>query len=111
MKTELVVINPKEYGLEEKQAEKMTSGLAVVLTERKVLEGIYNAVIAKELNAETFKEARELRLKVQKNRTTGIEAWHKTNKAFYLAGGRFVDAIKNKEIDVVLNEIDKKPIS
>lgn len=102
MKTELVVINPREYGLEEKQAEKMTSGLAVVLTERKALEGIYNAVIAKELNAETFKEARELRLKVQKNRTTGIEAWHKTNKAFYLAGGRFVDAYKNKE--VIINE-------
>lgn len=102
MTQELVIIDPKEYGLEEKQAEKMTSGLATVLTERKALEEIYNAVIVKELNAETFKEARELRLKVQKNRTTGIEAWHKTNKAFYLAGGRFVDAYKNKE--VVINE-------
>lgn len=102
MTQELVIIDPKEYGLEEKQAEKMTSGLATVLTERKALEEIYNAVIVKELNAETFKEARELRLKVQKNRTTGIEAWHKTNKAFYLAGGRFVDAYKNKE--VIVNE-------
>lgn len=99
---ELVIIDPKEYGLEEKQAEKMTSGLATVLVERKALEEVYNSVIVKELNAETFKEARELRLKVQKNRTTGIEAWHKTNKAFYLAGGRFVDAYKNKE--VVVNE-------
>jgi len=97
---ELVIIDPKEYGLEEKQAEKMTSGLATVLAERKALEEVYNSVIVKELNAETFKEARELRLKVQKNRTTGIEAWHKTNKAFYLAGGRFVDAYKNKEVFV-----------
>lgn len=102
MNTELVIIDPKEYGLEGKQAEKMTSGLATILTERKALEEIYNSVIVKELNAETFKEARELRLKVQKNRTVGIEAWHKTNKAFYLAGGRFVDAYKNKE--VVVNE-------
>jgi len=102
MTTELVIIDPKEYGLEEKQAEKMTSGLATILTERKALEEIYNSVIVKELNADTFKEARELRLKVQKNRTVGIEAWHKTNKAFYLAGGRFVDAYKNKE--VIVNE-------
>lgn len=99
---ELVIIDPKEYGLEKTQAEKMTSGLVTVLSERKVLEEVYNSVIVKELNAETFKEARELRLKVQKNRTTGIEAWHKTNKAFYLAGGRFVDAYKNKEI--IVNE-------
>lgn len=99
---ELVIIDPKEYGLEKTQAEKMTSGLVTVLAERKALEEVYNSVIVKELNAETFKEARELRLKVQKNRTTGIEAWHKTNKAFYLAGGRFVDAYKNKE--VVVNE-------
>lgn len=99
---QLVIIDPKEYGLEESQAEKMTSGLSTVLTERKALEEIYNEVILKELNADTFKEARELRLKVQKNRTTGIEAWHKSNKAFYLAGGRFVDAYKNKE--VIVNE-------
>ena len=32
------------------------------------------------------------------NRTQGISKWHTANKQFFLTGGRFVDAIKNKEI-------------
>lgn len=100
--TQLVVIDPKEFGLEEKQAEKMTSGLTVVIEERKALESIYSELILKELNPETLKEAKALRIKIKDNRTKGIEPWHKTNKAFYLAGGRFVDAWKNKEI--IVNE-------
>jgi len=64
------------------------------------LEALYNQVILKELNKATFKEAKELLSKVRDNRTKGIEVWHKTNKAFYLAGGRFVDAYKNKEVSV-----------
>jgi hypothetical protein len=46
-------------------------------------------------------------LKIVKNRTQGIEKWHKANKAFYLAGGRFVDAVKNKEI-VINEEMESK---
>jgi colicin import membrane protein len=41
---------------------------------------------------------KELRLKIVKNRTQGIEKWHKENKEFFLTGGRFVDAVKNKEV-------------
>src|SRR5690606_10498366 len=39
-------------------------------------------------------------LKIVKNRTQGINKWHKASKEFFLAGGRFVDAIKNKENQV-----------
>lgn len=95
--TELQVIDPKEYGLEPVKASEMTSGLNSIIEERTALETIFNDVILKELNNDTLKEARELRLKIQKNRTQGINTWHTTNKAFYLAGGRFVDAIKNRE--------------
>ena len=39
-------------------------------------------------------------MKIRNNRTKGIEKWHTANKAFFLAGGRFVDAVKNKEIAI-----------
>jgi hypothetical protein len=94
----LVKINPAEFGIEETKAEQMTADLTPIFAERNILAKLYADVIVKELNAGTIKEARELRLKIRDNRTKGVERWHKTNKEFYLAGGRFVDAIKNKEV-------------
>lgn len=98
MSNELTIIDPKEFGLEETKATEMTSGLKSIIEERNSLEGIYDELIKQELNAETLKQAKALRIQIRDNRTKGIEPWHKTNKAFYLAGGRFVDAVKNKEI-------------
>ena len=95
---ELIKVNPIEFGIEETKASEMVSGLVPIISEREILGQLYAAVIVKELNAETLKEARELRLKIRNNRTQGVEKWHKANKEFYLAGGRFVDAIKNKEV-------------
>ncbi len=95
---ELIKVNPIEFGIEETKANEMVSGLMPIISEREILGQLYAAVIVKELNAETLKEARELRLKIRNNRTQGVEKWHKANKEFYLAGGRFVDAIKNKEV-------------
>jgi len=95
-------IKPDLFGLELAKAKEMTSGLSTTLAERQVLKDAYVDVIGLEITAETLPIFKELRLKIVKNRTQGIEKWHKTNKAFYLAGGRFVDAVKNKEI--VINE-------
>lgn len=95
-------VNPVEFGLEPVKAQEMTSGLSTTISERQILIDAYADVIDLEINAENLPIFKELRLKIVKNRTQGIEKWHKTNKAFYLAGGRFVDAIKNKEI--LINE-------
>lgn len=95
-------IKPDLFGLELAKAQEMTSGLSTTLAERQVLKDAYVDVIGLEITDETLPIFKELRLKIVKNRTQGIEKWHKTNKAFYLAGGRFVDAVKNKEI--VINE-------
>jgi hypothetical protein len=92
MNTQVTIIDPKEFGLEVKEANKMTSGLDVIILERKSLEVIYNQVILKELNAETFKEAKELLSKVRDNRTKGVEPWRKAQKELFLRGGQFVDA-------------------
>jgi colicin import membrane protein len=95
-------IKPDLFGLEVSKATEMVSGLSVALAEREVLKNAYIDVIELPITTETLPTFKELRLKIVKNRTQGIEKWHKTNKAFYLAGGRFVDAVKNKEI--VINE-------
>lgn len=100
-------INPETFGLEPVKAQEMVSGLTTAIAERIVLRDAYLDVIELPINAETLPIFKELRLKIVKNRTQGIEKWHKTNKAFYLAGGRFVDAIKNKEV-LVNEEMEAK---
>jgi colicin import membrane protein len=96
--TEQLTISPTEFGIEETKATELTSGLKTILAEREVLKDAYNDVITLEITEENLPMFKTLRLKIRDNRTKGIEVWHKNNKAFFLAGGRFVDAIKNKEV-------------
>jgi len=98
MENQITIVNPKEFGLEENKALELTSGLTTILTERETLKNAYVDVIELEVNEENLKTFKELRLKIVKNRTQGIEKWHKTTKDFFLTGGRFVDSVKNKEI-------------
>ena len=91
---------PDLFGLEPTEATEMVKGLSISIAEREVLKNAYIDVIELPITTETLSIFKELRLKIVKNRTQGIEKWHKTNKAFYLAGGRFVDAVKNKEIAI-----------
>lgn len=89
-------IDPKEYGLEETQVQTIEQAFAPKIAERDGLAVIYQQVITKELTEATCQEAGDLRRKLVKVRT-GIAEIHKTQKAFFLAAGRFVDAWKNKE--------------
>ena len=91
------IVKAEEFGVEETQAKHLTSGLTPTLSERQLLINSYTEVIKMEITKESVKIFRDLRLKILKNRTQGIDKWHKTNKAFFLAGGKFCDAIKNKE--------------
>lgn len=91
--------NVELFGIEPTKAKEMLGGLDSTLADREVLKNAYIDVIELDITSENLAIFKELRLKLVKNRTS-IETWHKNNKAFYLAGGRFVDAIKNKEIEV-----------
>lgn len=91
--------NVELFGIEPSKAKEMVGGLDSTLADREVLKNAYIDVIELDITSENLATFKELRLKLVKNRTS-IETWHKNNKAFYLAGGRFVDAIKNKEIEV-----------
>jgi len=116
MKTETVkaeLINPEEYGLEKKEATGIAKAFQAKIDERNGYAELYDGVIKKEYSPETVKEARELRLKLVKTRT-GIAKIHKTQKAYFLAAGKFVDAWKNKEtepitqMETTLEEIEKR---
>ncbi|QDP50403.1 MAG: hypothetical protein Unbinned5350contig1001_18 [Prokaryotic dsDNA virus sp.] len=97
---EIQIINPEDYGLEAKKGNELTTGLTVVKAERELLINEFNELSALELTKENIPHFKTLRLKIAKNRTQGINKWHKSNKEFFLTGGRFVDAIKNKEANV-----------
>ena len=109
MSKELVIIDPKEYGLPEPKANELTSGLDITLAERKLLVGEFETLSKLEVTKENIPKFKELRLKIVKNRTQGINKWHKTAKDYFLQGGKFVDAIKNKEIAV--NELMELKLS
>ena len=96
MKTEL--IKAEDFGLEASKGKEMTKGLDTVLAERSLLEKEFEVVSKLEITLENLDKFSDLRKKIMKNRTQGINQWHTANKAYFLAGGRFVDAIKNKEI-------------
>lgn len=93
-------VDPKTYGLSNEKAVAMLLELAPIIAERNKLEEEYKAIIDLELTKENCKKFAELKGKVVKNRTRGIEAWHKKEKRFYLDGGRYVDNVKNKESEV-----------
>lgn len=99
MKTEIVKLDPKEFGLEKSKATEITKGLSNILKEKEILSQQYAKVIKLETTKANVSIFRELRLQIRDNRTKGIEAWHKTNKEYFLRGGQFVDAIKRKESD------------
>lgn len=88
------------FGLEPIKANEMVSGLQTTLAERKVLKDAYVEVIGLEITTENLSTFKELRLKIVKNRTQGLTKWKEKEKAFYLAGGNFIQAIYNKEIAV-----------
>lgn len=85
--------------LTEVQQKQVTLGLAPKLTERQELINSYNEIIKLELTEENLPKFKALRLQLVKNRTA-IGEWKTREKAFYLAGGNFVQAIYNKEIAV-----------
>lgn len=96
MKNQLV--KAEDFGIEEKQERELLAGLPQIKKERDVLEEQYSKVILLDVECpDSWKKARELRLLIQKNRTQGINAWHKNAKDYFLKGGQFVDAIKRKE--------------
>lgn len=114
MTTITQLVNPQEFGIEPQKANEIMGNLPQIKAERSILEDQYENIIKLDIEeAETPKLARELRLAIVKNRTQGINVWHKNTKEFFLKGGQFVDAIKrleaqvNERMEETLEKIEK----
>lgn len=87
-------IDPTKYGLEKTEAEQIQAVFVPMLNRLKELEDEYNSIVSKPITPELVGLAKTTRLKLVKVRT-GTTEIHKKAKAYYLAGGRAVDGIKN----------------
>lgn len=98
MNTELVKINPQEFGLTDETAANIKAQFEPMLNKMAELETEFNEVISLPIeDLTTSKKAKELRSKYVKVRT-GTAEIHKVQKAFYLNGGRFVDGWRNAQL-------------
>lgn len=111
--TDIVKLNASEYGLDETKAQQIASQFQPMLDKMIELEKEFNEIAKLPIEEKsTSLKAKELRLKYVKVRT-GTAEIHKQQKAFYLAGGRFVDGWKNAQlfasqgIEEKLEEIEK----
>lgn len=96
--SQIVNIDPKEYGLEESKAEQIANQFKPMLDKMVELEKEFNEIVVLPIESPTTSaRAKELRLKYVKVRT-GTAEIHKAQKAFYLAGGRFIDGWKNAQL-------------
>lgn len=99
--TELTKLNPTEFGLTEDKANEIIGGLPQILSEREPMIAQYDEVVLMDIESpEAAKRASEVRKLIKDNRTKGIVPWHKASKEYFLRGGQFVDAVKNREIAI-----------
>ena len=94
---EIVKVNPTEFGLEVSKAKQIEDAFTPAIVERDALISIYEELITGELTPGLSKRAHDLNKQFGKV-CTNINKIHKAEKNFYLSGGRFVDAWKNKNM-------------
>lgn len=98
---------PSEFGLADNTAVGMLMGLVPTLAERNILIEAYAEAVKLELTKENIIYLKELKGKIVKNRTQGLDVWQKKEKRFYLDGGKFIQTIYNKEI-LVNQQMEEK---
>lgn len=84
----------QDFNLDKNEAQQVRSVFIPMLDKMEELEKEYNEIIKLTPNKENCAKARELRLRCVKTRS-GTDEIHKKAKAYYLNGGRAVDAFKN----------------
>jgi len=96
MTTQLTKINPAEYGLDSEKVKSIEDAFMPKIVERDGLAKVYENLLTEDITIKTCSAAATTRKALVKVRT-GIASIHKTQKAYFLAAGKFVDAWKNKE--------------
>ncbi len=101
MTKDLITIDPKEFGLDEKQGNEVIEAFREPFAELASLEPEFDNFrnLAGEPSEETCAAAKELKQRYVKVRTK-TAAIHKEQKAFFLNAGRCVDAFKNRQLEI-----------
>lgn len=105
-------VDPSEYGIEVQKGLSIENAFAPKVIEAEGYNEVYKHILTKEISKEVCQEARELRLKLMRVRT-GIGTIHEAEKAYYIAAGKFCDALKKKlqtpisQMEEKLEEIEK----
>lgn len=94
--SEVQLVNPEEFGIEQTRATNIVEKFNPLISEISAYTEQYNELIKSEITPDLCKKAKELRLKYRDIRTKKVNVIHKAEKDFYLAGGKFVDAWKNR---------------
>lgn len=95
---ELVEVKGSDFGLEESKASQISQVFKPMLDTMVDLEEEANEIFKLDPESENAAmKAKELRLRYVKVRT-GTAKIHKEQKAFYLAGGKFIDGWKNAQL-------------
>ena len=100
---ETIELNPKEYGLEVKEASVIEGAFKPVITELDGVMEIYQELITSDITNEICERAGKLSTVLSKVNSSHDRV-HKAQKAYFWAGGKFVDALKNKN-KVVIDEM------
>jgi len=85
MKNEIEKINPQEFGLQETEVQTIEQAFVPKIIERDNLKVIYEQLITGEITPELCAEAKSLRNRLVKVRTS-IADIHKSQKAFFFSG-------------------------
>lgn len=95
---ELVEVKGSDFGLEESKATQISQVFKPMLDKMVDLEEEANEIFKLDPEDENAAmKAKDLRLRYVKVRT-GTAKIHKEQKAFYLAGGKFIDGWKNAQL-------------
>ncbi len=94
------IIKASDFGLESDKTKTIEEAFAPKIAERLELSKQYAQIITEEITPELVEKVKVLDKGLQKCEK-GIFDVHKTQKAFFLAAGRFVDAWKNKETEPI----------
>jgi colicin import membrane protein len=99
-------VKPEVYGLEATEASQLLGGIDIISAELSVLKNAYVDVIILDITTENLPVFKDLRKNFTKNRTSR-EKLRKAKKAYFLNGGRFIDAIF-KNIDAECDLMESK---
>jgi len=89
--TEVVIINPKDYNLDENQGIQLRQSFNITELELKGYLEVYNLLINSEITDEVSIQSSELRKKLVKVRTN-TDKIRKGLKEYHLKAGQFIDA-------------------